>query len=157
MREQSVADRHKPSAPVNRVTGHVVESTPLARLAPKPEVHRRIKPAFEFPKAVLLEENHIKTGSRTLSGAIAVLLHVGVIAGLILVGLYFADPLNIKQFASTMLVGTTTSSSPSAACERRSDQVEGCPPHAYECGETLGTDGGPEAHCGDQGSTSGTG
>ena len=93
MREQSVAERHEPSAPVNRVPGHVVETAPLGRPAPKPDVQRKIKPAFEFSKAILLEENHMKTGSRTLSGAIAVLLHVGVIAGVILAGLYFADPL----------------------------------------------------------------
>lgn len=104
MREQSVADRHEPSAPVNRVPGHVVQAAPLGRPAPKPDLHRKMKPAFEFSKAVLLEENHIKTGSRTLSGAVAVLLHVGVITGVILAGLYFADPLNIKQYASVILV-----------------------------------------------------
>jgi protein TonB len=104
MREQSVAERHEPSAPVKRVAGHVVESTPLGRPAPKPDVHREIKPAFEFSKAVLLEENHMKTSSRTLSGAVAVLLHVGVITGVILAGLYFADPINIKQYASVILV-----------------------------------------------------
>jgi periplasmic protein TonB len=104
MREQSVAERHEPSAPVNRIPGHVAETAPLGRPAPKPDVQRKIKPAFEFSKAILLEENHMKTGSRTLSAAIAVLLHVGVIAGVILAGLYFADPLNIKQFASTMVV-----------------------------------------------------
>ena len=104
MREQSVAEQHEPSAPVNRVPGHVVEIVPLGRPAPKPDVHRKIKPAFEFSKAVLLEENHIKTGFRTLSGAIAVLLHVGIVATVILTGLYFADPLNIKQYASTILV-----------------------------------------------------
>lgn len=104
MREQSVAERHEPSAPVNRVPGHVVEIVPLGRPAAKPDVHREIKRAFEFSKAVLLEENHMKTGSRTLSGAIAVLLHVGVIAGVILAGLYFADPLSIKQYASVILV-----------------------------------------------------
>lgn len=104
MREQSVAERHEPSAPVNRVPRHVVEIVSLGRPAPKPDIHRTIKPAFEFSKAVLLEENHMKTGSRTLSGAVAVLLHVGIIAGIILTGLYFADPLNIKQYASTILV-----------------------------------------------------
>jgi hypothetical protein len=56
MREQSVADRHEPRAPVNRVPGHVLESAPLGRLAPKPDVQRKIRPAFEFSKAVLLEE-----------------------------------------------------------------------------------------------------
>ncbi len=104
MREQSVAERHEPSAPVSRVTGHVAEIVALGRPAPKPDVHRQIKPAFEFSKAVLLEENHMKTGTRTLSGAVAVLLHVGVITGVILAGLYFADPLNIKQYASTILI-----------------------------------------------------
>lgn len=104
MREQSVADRHEPSALANRVAGHVVETAPLARPAPKPDVHPRIKPAFEFSKAVLLEENHIKTGSRALSGVMAVLLHVVVIAGPILAGLYYTDSINFKQFASTPLV-----------------------------------------------------
>src|SRR5256884_1648850 len=51
------------------VPGHVVETAPLGRPAPKPDVQRKIKPAFEFSKAILLEENHMKTGSRTLSGA----------------------------------------------------------------------------------------
>ena len=104
MREQSVAERHEPSAPVSRVPGHVAEIVALGRPAPKPDVPRKIKPAFEFSKAVLLEENHMKTGTRTLSGAIAVLLHVGIITGVILAGLYFADPLNIKQYASTILI-----------------------------------------------------
>ena len=104
MREQSVADRHEPRAPVNRVPEHVLETVPLGRPAPKPDVQCKIRPAFEFSKAVLLEENHIKTGTRTLSGAIAVLVHVGVIAGVMLAGLYFADPLNIKQYASMILV-----------------------------------------------------
>src|SRR5438445_10308812 len=45
----------------------------------------------------------MKTGSRPLSGSFAVLLHVGVIAGVILAALYFADTLDTKQFASTML------------------------------------------------------
>ncbi len=104
MREQSVADRHEPSESVNRVPGHIVETASFGRPAPKPDVHRKIKPAFEFSKAVLLEENHIKTGSRTLSGVIAVLLHVVVIVGPILAGLYYTDSINIRQFASTTLV-----------------------------------------------------
>ena len=104
MREQSVADRHESSAPMKRVAGHVVETASLGKPAPKPSAHREVKPAFEFSKAVLLEENHMKTGSRAVSGVVAVLLHVGIIAGVILAGLYFADPLNIKQYASVILV-----------------------------------------------------
>ena len=104
MREQSVAEQHEPSASVNPVPGHAVETVSLGRPAAKPDVHREVKPAFEFSKAVLLEENHIKTGSRTLSGVFAVLLHVVVLAGPILAGLYYTDSINIKQFTSTMLV-----------------------------------------------------
>lgn len=89
---------------MNGVPGHVIEIIPLRRPSPKAEVHRKIKPAFEFSKAILLEENRIKSGTRTLSGAIAVLLHVVVIAALILAGLYFTDSLSIKEFTSTMLV-----------------------------------------------------
>lgn len=104
MREQSVAEQHEPGTPVNGVPGHVIEIVPLRRPSPKAEVHPKIKAAFEFSKAILLEENHIKSGTRTLSGAIAVLLHVVVIAALILAGLYFTDTLNIKEFTSTTLV-----------------------------------------------------
>jgi periplasmic protein TonB len=91
-------------APVKSVPAPVVEIIPVGRRAPKPDVHPEIKPAFRFSKAILLEENHIKSGSRTLSGAIAVLLHVVVIAGPIVAGLYYTDSINIKQFASTTLV-----------------------------------------------------
>jgi protein TonB len=104
MREQSVAEAHEPGTPVNRVPGHVVEIVPLGRPTPKPDVRREINPAFEFSKAILLEENHIRTGSRMLSGAIAVLLHVVIIGGPILAGLYYTDSINIKQFTSAMLV-----------------------------------------------------
>jgi periplasmic protein TonB len=89
---------------VNRVPGCVVETIPLGKPAAKPDVHREIKPAFEFSKAVLLEENHIKTGSQMLSGVMAVLLHVTVIAGPVLAGLYYTDSINIKQYASVILV-----------------------------------------------------
>ena len=104
MREQSVAEAHEPGTPVNRVPGHVVEIVPLGRPTPKPDVRREINSAFEFSKAILLEENHTRTGSRMLSGAIAVLLHVVIIGGPILAGLYYTDSINIKQFTSTMLV-----------------------------------------------------
>ncbi len=96
MGEQSAVQGRDANTPVKVVPAHVVEIVPLGRPAPKPEVHREIKPAFEFSKAILLEENHIKTGSRTLSAAIAVLLHVVVIAGPILAGLYYTDTINIK-------------------------------------------------------------
>ena len=104
MREQSAVQEREAGAPVKLVPAPVADPISVGRLTPKPKVHRQIKSAFEFSKAVLLEENHMKTGSRTVSGAVAVLLHVGIIAAVILAGLYFADPLNIKQYASVILV-----------------------------------------------------
>lgn len=80
------------------------EILPLGKPAPKPEVHREVKPAFEFSKAVLLEENHFQTGSRTLKVVISVLTHVAVISAPILLGLFFTDTINIKQYAAMMLV-----------------------------------------------------
>jgi hypothetical protein len=68
------------------------------------EDHRAIEPAFEFSKAVLLEENRFKTGSRELKLSVSVLLHVAVITLPIFVGLFFTDTINIKQYALAMLV-----------------------------------------------------
>ena len=80
------------------------EILPLDKRVAQPEVVRPIKPAFEFSKAVLLEANPMRTGSKTLDVAIAVVLHVVVIGAIILFGLFFADTINIKQYASMMLV-----------------------------------------------------
>jgi len=104
MREHSLVQERDTDTPATLVPAQVMDAISVGRPTPKRKVHRQIKPAFEFSKAVLLEENHMKTGSRTLSGAVAVLLHVGVITGVILAGLYFADPLNVKQYASVILV-----------------------------------------------------
>ena len=68
------------------------------------EDHREIKPAFKFSEAVLLEENHFKTGSRALKAVISITAHVAVISIPILLGLMFTDTINIKQFAQTLLV-----------------------------------------------------
>ncbi len=81
-----------------------VEILPLGKPAPKLEVQREVKPAFEFFKAVLLEENQFKTGSRMLKVAISVLTHVAVISVPILLGLFFTDTINIKQYAAMILV-----------------------------------------------------
>jgi hypothetical protein len=66
---------------------------------------RRVaKPAFEFSKAVLIEENRMKIGSRALDIAVAVLFHVLAVGAPILAGLYYTDPINLKTFATTLLV-----------------------------------------------------
>ena len=104
MREQSAIQECETFTPGKIAPAQVAGTISPGRPSAKPPIHLPIKPAFEFSKAVLLEQNHMKTGSRPLSAAVAVFLHVGIIAGVILAGLYFADPLNIKQYASTILV-----------------------------------------------------
>jgi protein TonB len=81
-----------------------IEFIPLLKPVAKFEDHREIKPAFKFSEAVLLEENRFKTGSRTMKALISVLTHVVVISAPILLGLFFTDTINIKQYAAMMLV-----------------------------------------------------
>jgi protein TonB len=88
----------------NALVSQNVKIFPLEKPTPKPEVVRRVKPAFEFSKAVLLEQNPMRTGSKTLDAAIAVTLHVFVIGTPILLGLFYTDTINIKQYAAMMLV-----------------------------------------------------
>lgn len=84
-----------------------IEIVPLdseRKRTPRAEDHREIKPAFQFSQAVLLDENHFKTGSRTLKLIVSILTHAAVISIPILAGLFFTDTINIKQYASYMLV-----------------------------------------------------
>lgn len=91
-----------------------VEILPVEQRAMKPQVVRSIKPAFEFSKAVLVEQNPMRTGSKALDVTIAVMLHAVVIATPILLGLYFTDTINIKQYASTLLVAPPPPPPPAA-------------------------------------------
>ena len=87
----------------------VIELVPLLlpdanRKAHPVEDHREIKPAFQFSKAVLLDENRFKSGSRAVRLAVSILLHATVTTLPIFVGLFFTDTMNIKQYAAAMLV-----------------------------------------------------
>jgi protein TonB len=81
-----------------------LEIVPPVNAPPRPQDQRRVVPAFEFSQAVLLEQNHFKTGSRTLKVLISVLTHMTLLAVPILFGLFFTDTINIKQYAAMMLV-----------------------------------------------------
>jgi periplasmic protein TonB len=52
----------------------------------------------------LLENHRFKSSSKTLDLLVALLFHVVVIGGPILAGLYYTDTLNLKAFATTVLV-----------------------------------------------------
>jgi protein TonB len=96
--EHSILDQALPKLQPN------VEILPLGEASTRSRPLREVKPAFEFSKAVLLEENHFKTGSRAMKALVSVLTHVAVISVPILLGLFFTDTINIKQYASMMLV-----------------------------------------------------
>ena len=81
-----------------------VEFLALEKPTSKPERPQSVRPAFEFSQAVLLERNPMRTGSKTLDVAIAMMLHVVVIGMPILLGLFYTDTINIKQYASMLLV-----------------------------------------------------
>jgi len=83
---------------------HQVENVSPKKPAPNPQIVCSVKPAFEFSKAVLLEQNPMRTGSKTLDVAIAVMLHVLVVGAPILAGLYYTDTINLRQFTATLLV-----------------------------------------------------
>jgi len=83
---------------------HKIENFPPKEPAAKPQIVCSVKPAFEFSKAVLLEQNPMRIGSKTLDVAIAVMLHVLVVGAPILAGLYYTDTINLRQFTATLLV-----------------------------------------------------
>jgi protein TonB len=51
-----------------------------------------------------LERHHFKSSSKTLDFLVALLVHVAVIGGPILAGLYYTDTINLKQLTATLLV-----------------------------------------------------
>ena len=104
-----------PSAIAEHPLKEGVVSSKIRELAPPPspaakrtvrapEAPREIKPAFQFSKAVLLDENRFKSGSAALKLAASVLLHVAVITVPIFIALFFTDTINVKQYAAAMLV-----------------------------------------------------
>jgi periplasmic protein TonB len=54
----------------------------------------------------LLENHTFKSTFKTLDLLVALLFHVAVISGPILAGLYYTDTLNLKAFATTLLVAS---------------------------------------------------
>jgi periplasmic protein TonB len=58
----------------------------------------------DFLKSSLIENNHIKSGSRALDLLVAFAFHFVLLSIPILAGLYFTDSLNLREFQSTFLV-----------------------------------------------------
>src|SRR5215472_3379892 len=76
--------------------------------SPVPPAHSTVERApvratVSFEGA-LLESHRFNSSSKTLDLLIAVLFHVALIGGPILAGLYYTDTINLKAFATTLLV-----------------------------------------------------
>ena len=52
----------------------------------------------------LLESQHFKGGSKSVDVLLALVVHVVLLGGPIVAGLYYTDAINLKQFATTFLV-----------------------------------------------------
>ena len=72
---------------------------------PPPQLVKRHGAALSraFLNEDLLESQQLKGGSKTADVLLALLLHVALIGGLIVAGLYYTDTINLKQFATTFL------------------------------------------------------
>src|SRR6202521_5476400 len=82
-------------------------SSPVPRSASRPPrtaVEAGYSPGRALFNDALLDNHCFKGGSKTLDFLVALLFHVAVIGGPILAGLYYTDTINLKAFATTLLV-----------------------------------------------------
>jgi periplasmic protein TonB len=71
---------------------------------PRSSIEREPAVASSFFKDSLLEDHRFKSSSKPLDIFVALLVHVALIGGPILAGLYYTDTLNLKAYATTLLV-----------------------------------------------------
>src|ERR1700674_1155358 len=82
-------------------------SSPVPRSASRPPrtaVEAGYSPGRALFNDALLDNHCFKGGSKTLDLLVALLFHVAVIGSPILAGLYYTDTINLKAFATTLLV-----------------------------------------------------
>jgi len=84
-----------------QVTGPTLRSTPRP---PSCGVEGGPALARALFNDALIENHRFKSSSKTLDFLVALLFHVAVIGGPIFAGLYYTDTLNLKAFATTLLV-----------------------------------------------------
>ena len=82
------------------VSGIPPGSTP----PPQSVVHRGAAPAKAFLNEALLEGHRFKSSSKTVDVLLALLVHVVVLGGPVLAGLYYTESINLKEFTTTLLV-----------------------------------------------------
>ena len=79
---------------------------PSSKLPQRRETERITAGEGTFLSGALLENNRldISTKSKVLDLLVVILLHITLVAGPILAGLYFTNTLNLKAYYATMLV-----------------------------------------------------
>jgi protein TonB len=91
--------------PIDRETRPQAASpVPFPVPPPRSTVERGPARAKAFFEEALLERHRLKSSSKTLDFLVALLFHLAVLGGPILAGLYYTDTINLKAFATTLLV-----------------------------------------------------
>ena len=62
------------------------------------------KAGGQFFQSSMIENNRIRSSSKTVDFLIALMVNVAILAGPILAGLIYTDTLNLKQFQNTFLI-----------------------------------------------------
>lgn len=83
------------------LTSAVPEIRPTAS---KSASEPKYKAAGDLFQSSMIENNHIKSSSKTVDFLIALTVNAAILAGPILVGLIYTDTLNLKQFENTFLI-----------------------------------------------------
>ncbi len=81
--------------------------TLTARIRPavsKSSGETKSKAAGDLFQSSMIENNHIKSSSKTVDFLIALAVNAAILAGPILAGLIYTDTLNLKQFENTFLI-----------------------------------------------------
>ena len=93
-------------APIHEVSvAQVVRGIPPGSTAvPQSVVERGAAPTRAFLSGALLESHRFSSSSKAVDVLLALLVHVVVLGGPILAGLYYMETINLKEFTTTFLV-----------------------------------------------------
>jgi len=87
--------------PVPQLTRGLPSGTPPQ---PRSAFERGAAPTRAFLSGALLESHRFRSSSKTVDVLLALLVHVVVLGGPILAGLYYMETINLKEFTTTFLV-----------------------------------------------------
>lgn len=88
----------------SKSTTLVSVSRETKRPVPQTSVEARRKTEDQFFQSSMIENNRIKSSSKTLDFLIALTVNAAILAGPILAGLYSTDTLNLKQYETAFMM-----------------------------------------------------